>query len=254
MRLRSLTKHIRDQNWFAVALDFFIVVVGILIAFQITSWSAGRALDVKERELLTELKLEIETDITMATGLSEHFANVHAAAKRSIDFMDSGPDCGNACWPVVADFFHASHWFPVAVKRATFEDMRRQGLPRSREVVSAVDDYLAQNYINALVLDELPAYREDVRSVLPVSIHEAYWSTCWSLNAGVETINYDDCPQGVSNEIAAQAVEAIIQREGLHESLTFWFSEITPTADELENQNASAQIAIAAIEKELGYK
>ena len=35
MRLRSLTKHIRDQNWFAVALDFFIVVVGILIAFNL---------------------------------------------------------------------------------------------------------------------------------------------------------------------------------------------------------------------------
>ena len=39
MRLRSLTKHIREQNWFAVALDFFIVVVGILIAFQITNWN-----------------------------------------------------------------------------------------------------------------------------------------------------------------------------------------------------------------------
>jgi len=25
MRLRSLTKHVKDQNWFAVALDFFIV-------------------------------------------------------------------------------------------------------------------------------------------------------------------------------------------------------------------------------------
>ena len=42
MRLRSLTKHIREQNWFAVALDFFIVVIGILIAFQITNWSEAR--------------------------------------------------------------------------------------------------------------------------------------------------------------------------------------------------------------------
>ena len=43
MRLRSLTKHIREQNWFAVGLDFFIVVVGILIAFQITNWSEARS-------------------------------------------------------------------------------------------------------------------------------------------------------------------------------------------------------------------
>lgn len=42
MLLRSLTKHVRDQNWFAVALDFFIVVAGILLAFQITNWSTAR--------------------------------------------------------------------------------------------------------------------------------------------------------------------------------------------------------------------
>jgi endonuclease III-like uncharacterized protein len=42
MILRSLTKHIKDQNWFAVGLDFVIVVTGILIAFQITNWSESR--------------------------------------------------------------------------------------------------------------------------------------------------------------------------------------------------------------------
>lgn len=32
MRLRSLTKHLRDQNWFAVGLDFVIVVFGVGVA------------------------------------------------------------------------------------------------------------------------------------------------------------------------------------------------------------------------------
>ena len=42
MILRRVTKHVKDQNWFAVCLDFFIVVVGILLAFQITNWSEAR--------------------------------------------------------------------------------------------------------------------------------------------------------------------------------------------------------------------
>lgn len=42
MILRSVTKHVREQNWFAVALDFAMVVAGILIAFQITDWAAAR--------------------------------------------------------------------------------------------------------------------------------------------------------------------------------------------------------------------
>lgn len=42
MLLRSVMKHVREQNWFAVGLDFVIVVAGILIAFQISNWSAER--------------------------------------------------------------------------------------------------------------------------------------------------------------------------------------------------------------------
>jgi len=42
MILRSITMHVRDQNWFAVGIDFDIVVAGILIAFQITNWAAAR--------------------------------------------------------------------------------------------------------------------------------------------------------------------------------------------------------------------
>ena len=42
MLLRRITQHVKDQNWFAVFLDFFIVVAGILIAFQITNWNEAR--------------------------------------------------------------------------------------------------------------------------------------------------------------------------------------------------------------------
>ena len=42
MLLRRITQHVKEQNWFAVFLDFFIVVAGILIAFQITNWNERR--------------------------------------------------------------------------------------------------------------------------------------------------------------------------------------------------------------------
>ena len=60
MLLRSMTKHVKDQNWFAVALDFFIVVAGILIAFQITNWNEGRVEAQREKVLLERLHLDFE--------------------------------------------------------------------------------------------------------------------------------------------------------------------------------------------------
>ena len=71
MLLRSLTKHVKDQNWFAVALDFFIVVAGILIAFQITNWNEARSNFAEEGEMLRQLSLEFEE---IETGAQDSIA------------------------------------------------------------------------------------------------------------------------------------------------------------------------------------
>ena len=69
MRLRSLTKHIREQNWFAVGLDFFIVVAGILIAFQITNWNEAREQRQSERGYLEQL----HSDVVELTDRRENY-------------------------------------------------------------------------------------------------------------------------------------------------------------------------------------
>lgn len=60
MILRRITEHVKAQNWFAVGLDFFIVVVGILIAFQITNWNEARDDRALEREYLALLARDVK--------------------------------------------------------------------------------------------------------------------------------------------------------------------------------------------------
>ena len=64
MLLRSITQHVKDQNWFAVALDFLIVVVGILIAFQITNWNEKRSERSNEVHYLERLDTELDVILT----------------------------------------------------------------------------------------------------------------------------------------------------------------------------------------------
>jgi hypothetical protein len=59
MLLRRMTDHVKAQNWFAVGLDFLIVVFGILIAFQITSWREDRQRDAREQAYLKRLHADI---------------------------------------------------------------------------------------------------------------------------------------------------------------------------------------------------
>jgi len=42
MILQRISTAIRQQNWFAVALEFVIVIAGVVIGFQVTAWNGAR--------------------------------------------------------------------------------------------------------------------------------------------------------------------------------------------------------------------
>lgn len=57
MILRRLTKHVKEQNWFAVGLDFLIVVFGVFIGLQVQNWTSEqsrRQLELRYTERLHE--------------------------------------------------------------------------------------------------------------------------------------------------------------------------------------------------------
>lgn len=66
MLLRRITQHVKDQNWFAVGIDFVIVVVGVFIGLQVANWNATlgeerRAELLKVRLIDEFLKIEAYT-------------------------------------------------------------------------------------------------------------------------------------------------------------------------------------------------
>jgi len=71
MRLRKVSKHVKEQNWFAVGLDFLIVVCGILIAFQITTWNEARQDRRSEQRYLAELAVNLEADLAQVRSGQE---------------------------------------------------------------------------------------------------------------------------------------------------------------------------------------
>ncbi len=55
MLLRRITKHIKDQNWLAVLVDFLIVVVGVFIGIQVANWNTERINEQLEEQYLLRL-------------------------------------------------------------------------------------------------------------------------------------------------------------------------------------------------------
>ncbi|MEZ5894976.1 MAG: hypothetical protein R3C40_11680 [Parvularculaceae bacterium] len=249
MLLRRMIDHVKAQNWTAVALDFVIVVVGVFIGIQVANWNDANAAKARETELLVALREEIETSIKITDQKADAISQVVSAGERSLDFLADGAPCGDDCWPVLVDFFHASQWQPIDVTRTTYDEMRRQGLPRSREVINAMEAYLAQNVVLSIT-NLPPAYRSRVRQLIPLDVQDYYWKTCFTLDNGAESYVLD-CPEGVADDVAARAVANIAADPDMAPLLTEWAGLNTVTPLDLRKQNEAAAAAIAAIDEEL---
>lgn len=64
MILRRLSKHVREQNWVAVALDFLIVVLGVFIGVQIGNWNDTRQQRTIYEQSLDRALAEVQVNLS----------------------------------------------------------------------------------------------------------------------------------------------------------------------------------------------
>lgn len=93
MILRRVRKHVQAQDWFAVGIDFIIVVLGILLAFQITECSNRSALHAKQnaavRDMLGE-SVEIVRYLRDSVDSWDSRIAVHEEAVAALTAKDLG--------------------------------------------------------------------------------------------------------------------------------------------------------------------
>lgn len=77
MMLERFTRSMRRQDWLAVAIEFFLVVAGVLLAFQINEWATQRAA-AQERGAASQRLLR-EAEETVA------FFRMGVAAQRQLN-------------------------------------------------------------------------------------------------------------------------------------------------------------------------
>lgn len=69
MILRRLTKHVNEQNWFAVWLDLGVVIIGVIAGLQVSNWNEERQNNLKGQNYLERIADELEQDIRFFDGV-----------------------------------------------------------------------------------------------------------------------------------------------------------------------------------------
>ena len=62
MLFRRIKAHVEKENWFAVGIDFCIVVLGVFIGLQVANWNETRANTQREKQVLQEILGDLRED------------------------------------------------------------------------------------------------------------------------------------------------------------------------------------------------
>ncbi|MEQ8435758.1 MAG: hypothetical protein RIA71_16125 [Oceanicaulis sp.] len=96
MILSRISHAVRTQNWFAVALEFVIVIAGVVIGFQVSQFAQERSQRAYALQILTQVELEIREIATVRAvtlaGLNRHLdaftgASLVIAGRVDADFL-----------------------------------------------------------------------------------------------------------------------------------------------------------------------
>lgn len=179
MILRRLTRHIKDQNWFAVALDFLIVVVGVFIGIQLGNWNAERANARLGEEYLRQLTRETQVNLAGIESQAAYYSAVLDSVIRTDELLrETDPDPR----AIIVNAYRATEIAYATPVRSTWDQIISSGhlglLPKD-----AVESGLSQFYAFDTALDIYQlgldsTYRVTVRQIIPMHMQIAMRETC----------------------------------------------------------------------------
>jgi len=92
MLFRRVRKHIKQEEWFAVFVDFLIVVAGVYIGLQLGNSNAARADKLAYQQALERFRTETQTNFAALDDLDKGLSAYLKRATNAFDILQSCED------------------------------------------------------------------------------------------------------------------------------------------------------------------
>jgi hypothetical protein len=221
---RRIAEHVKAHNWFAVAIDFVIVVVGVFVGIQVSNWNADRIDRIKARAYLERIGADLDADIAGYADRLDFWGEVSDYGARGLAYAETGQAGDQSQWDLLLAYFQASQVAEFITTRATYDELKSGG---ALGLIADLElrNGLAQYYAGAAnpALTERPAYRMHVRGVIPLDVQDYIWESCYrSDQFGHQQLL--ECESPIDAAKAAAIVDAIRNDAVLMAELRYWMS------------------------------
>lgn len=227
MQLRRLASKLRNRDWASVGIEIVIVVVGVLIALQVSNWNDDRKDHLRGDENLARMQSELADDVERLAEISVFWVAVNEQGMAALAHAEQGTLYKGSAWKTLLAYYQASQIWPYRKDDTTFQEIRASGefgLIQDPALRTRISSHYAGGAISAIseVLGLVPVYREQVRGMTPWALQQYIWQQCYASESESQTLV--DCDSPVSEAEAQAVLDEYGRSPELLRHLRFWMA------------------------------
>jgi hypothetical protein len=179
MVLRRFRNHVAEHNWFAVGIDFVIVVLGVFVGIQASNWNQGRLNREQARQYRTMLNDDLDANLENLALRKRYYGWVRREALATL--ADLERPSGDLDQQFLVYAYQATQIQPWALKRNTYDEvlstgaMADLGSPVLRDKIA---NYYVTSEVTGSNIAVIPPYRDIVRRIMPYEVQYAIRANC----------------------------------------------------------------------------
>jgi len=226
--------------------EFFLVVVGVLVALAVESALEDRADDKLRDQYLTRLTLDLEGDRKALEGRIEFFTDVQAFSQDVLTWLDGDAPLDQRI--LLASFYAAEVW-PLTPNASTYLDLHSTGNLRLLDDIdlrTKMSVYYNKADSTESGMNPNEDYRGWIRGVIPTNVQDLIRAHCPTTDEkDLMPTGFPPCsPPGIDYEQMNQLFAPLRESQELRRILTYRHSEIGVMIYLLRQQVTFADAAI----------
>lgn len=179
MILKHLRAQAARQNWLGVVVDLVILVLGVFLGIQVSNWNQARLDRIEGREYRVRLYSDLAANQRDLAFRIHYYGQVLAHARAASAALDRPID--ERPGDFIINAYEASNHIPQPVRRVTYDEAVASG-NADRLGDRMLRERIANYYVGLATMqrlfDNIPPYREAIRSALPFTAQTQVLSDC----------------------------------------------------------------------------
>jgi hypothetical protein len=255
MILRRVIKHVKNQEWTAIAIDFLIVVVGVFVGLQVSNWNEDRAIDQQSVLFTERLTDDLREEAWNFQFLVGYYDDVLTHANKALAILEGKSAASDEALLISA--YRATQYNEAFRRRATYDELTSTGnigLIRDQTLrLTAMRIYTAPVFDDLANEGIASRYREAFRMIVPIDVQNALAENCGDriiitgdFNSIVDALDFE-CETGLPPQTIADAASSLRSDKTLVPLLRLRIVNIQTVTGNLTTYNPEIASGLEAI-------